>query len=137
MTCESFFAAVDRVLGDRYRAPSSTATGGQCVVDFFHPRIVERLGTDGLAVRFNRSGVVWAAAGRHVGAELRIPAAHDDAVRAALAPAPLPFERSDHRGVAAPDGEMVTVLHYTARAAGVSVADRDATLEAVGAALEV
>jgi hypothetical protein len=109
----------------------------QCVVDFFHPRIVERLGSDGLAVRFNRSGVVWAPSGGHFGAELRVPAGHDEAVRAALADAPVPFERSDHRGVGAPDGELVTVLHYSGRASDVSVTCRDETLDAVAAALDV
>jgi hypothetical protein len=137
MDCEDFFDAVDRRLTGRYREPTRTTAGTQCVVDFFHPRIVARFGTDGLATRFNRSGVVWAPAGARLGVELRVPATHEAAVAAALADAPFAFDCTDHRGVTAPGGETVTVLHFTAREADVDRTARDATLDAVADALAV
>lgn len=137
MDCERFFEAVDAHFGDRAAEVGRTETAGQCVVDFFHPRIVGRFGTTGVQSQFNRSGVVWVPPVDRVRIQLRIPAAHDDAVTDALADAPLPFERTDHRGVSAPDGEMVTVLHYSADASDVSENALDATLAAVATALVV
>lgn len=137
MDCKRFFAAVETHLGDRAGEGSRTETGGQCVVDFFHPRIVERFGTAGVQSQFNRSGVVWAPAVSRLGIQLRIPAEHDDAVGEALADAPLTFDRTDHRGVSAPEGEMVTVVHYSARASDVDGGTLDATLAAVAVALAV
>lgn len=136
MDCEQFFAAVDAHL-DTAGGVSRTETGGQCVVDFFHPRIVDRFGTTGVQSQFNRSGVVWVPPVDRLGVQLRVPAAHEDAVEEALADAPLAFERIDHRGVSAPGGEMVTVLHYSAGASGVSGDTLDATVAAVGTALRV
>lgn len=52
----------------------------------------------------------------------------------ALASAPFEFERTDHRGVGAPDGEMVSILHYSLRTANVSREELDATLAAVAEA---
>lgn len=106
MDCEAFFRAVERHLGGRYERPTRTTSGGQCVVDFFHPRIAERFGADGVGTQFNRSGVVWVPAADRLGVQLRAPAAHDGAVADALAVAPVAFDRTDHRGVPAPDGPL-------------------------------
>lgn len=135
--CRTFFEMVETSLGGRYDRPTRREPGGQCVVDFFHPRAVERLGTEGLATRFNRSGLVWAPPADRLAVQLRVPAAHDEAVTAALADAPVAFERTDHRGVAASDGEVVTMLHYSVRTGPVARDDLVATLDAVGAALVV
>lgn len=134
--CEAFFERVETHLGGRYERPDRTTSGGQCVVDFFHPRTLDAFG-DGLAGSFNRSGVVWVPAAARLGVQLRVPEAHGDAVAGALAGAPFAFDRTDHRGVSRPDGEMVTVLHFSTRASGASPAAVDRTLAAVGAALSV
>jgi hypothetical protein len=136
MDCSDFFEAADAAL-TAAADPTRTETGGQCVYEFYHPRVVAALGTDGLAARFNRSGVVWAPPARRFAAELRVPDAHDDAVAAALSAAPLSFERTDHRGVSGPGGDVVTVLHFTTRAADVDADALDATLSAVADALAV
>ena len=137
MDCAAFFEAVGTRLGDRYAEPTETTVGDQCVVEFYHPRVVERLGTDSLVGRFNRSGLVWAPRGDRLGVKLRVPDPHGGPVADALAVAPFPFEETDHRVVGAPDGEMVTVLHYSLRTGPVSEADLEATLDAVADALDV
>lgn len=137
MDCETFFQAVDETVGESAADPSRTTTAQQCVFECFHPRVVERLGTDGLATRFNRSGIVWAPTGRRLGVQIRVPAAQDAAVQDALEDAPLSFERTDHRGVSAPDGEMVSILHFSARTDGVSEPTVRETLRAVAAAFRV
>lgn len=137
MDCAAFFELVADRLGDHSVEPTRTATGGQCVVDFFHPRTEERLGTDGLATRFNRSGVVWVPDADRLGVRLRVPATHGDAIAEALAGAPFPFDRTDHRGVVTPDGEVVTVLHVSLRTDDVARGDLEATLDAVARALSV
>lgn len=137
MDCAAFFEAVEARLADGYEEPSETVVGDQCVVEFYHPRVVERLGTDSLVGRFNRSGLVWAPRGDRLGVKLRVPGSHGEAVADALAGAPFPFEETDHRVVGAPDGEMVTVLHFSVRTGPVSDAELEATLEAVAAALAV
>lgn len=136
MDCETFFATVDRHLADLYDRPSRTTTGGQCVVDFYHPRVVATFGTEGLVTRFNRSGIVWAPPDR-LRVQLRVPESHETAVADALAAGPFPAEVTDHRGASTPDGEMVTILHYAIREAGVSNEDLESTLDAVATALEV
>jgi hypothetical protein len=137
MECESTFDAVESHLGEWWVRPTTTTAHGQCVVDFFHPRTVERLGEDGLVTAFNRSGVVWAPSGRLLRIQLRVPETFDEAVRNALAAAPFPADRTDHRGASAPDGEMVSLLHYTIRGTGVTDDAFDATLAAVADALRV
>lgn len=137
MDCEPFFALATDLLGDAWVRPERSVAGGQCVVDFFHPRTVERLGEDGIVTAFNRSGVVWAPPARRLGVQLRVPAAHDDATTAALAAAPFAFDRTDHRGASAPDGEMVRLLHYAVREPDVDDDDLRDTLRAVAAALDV
>jgi hypothetical protein len=136
MDCAAFFAAAEETL-ESAEDPKETTVGGQCVYEFYHPRVVAALGTDGLATRFNRSGVVWAPPARRFAAEIRVPDTHDDAVAAALGAAPLPFERTDHRGVSGPDGDVVTVLHFTTRQMDVSDDTLAATLSAVAEALAV
>lgn len=137
MDCAAFFEAAETALADDASEPTRTTTADQCVYDFYHPRAVETFGTDGLVTRFNRSGVVWAPPARRLAVQLRVPAPHGDAVRAALADSPHAFERTDHRGVATPDGEMVTVLHFTVKATDVTDADLTGTLDAVATALSV
>jgi hypothetical protein len=135
MDCTAFFGLVDEVVGDLLVRPRWTETGGQCVVDFFHPRTAARLGDDSLVTAFNRSGVVWAGPARRLGVQLRIPAADEKRVAPALAAAPFPAERTDRRGASAPDGEMVTLVHYSIRTADVTDGELRATLDAIGAAL--
>ena len=137
MDCATFFDLLDERLGDRHHEPSRTTVGDQCVVEFYHPRVVERLGTGSLVTRFNRSGVVWAPLADHLKVKLRVTDPHRDAVVEALDRAPFAFAETDHRVVGAPDGEMVTVLHYSMSTDGVSRAEVEATLDAVGAALAV
>ena len=137
MDCQGFFEAVEERLSDRYADPTRTVVGDQCVVEFFHPRVVERLGADSLVTRFNRSGAVWAPRADHLKIKLRVTDPHRDAVVEALAAAPLAFDETDHRVVGAPDGEMVTVLHYGTSTDEVSRADLEGTLDAVAAALAV
>jgi len=137
MDCARFFEAVDELVGDRLVRSRQTQTGGQCVVDFFHPSTAARLGDDSLVTAFNRSGIVWAPPARRLGVQLRVPAAHDEATTAALAAAPFAFDRTDHRGASAPDGEMVQLLHYAVREPDVDDADLRDTLRAVAAALDV
>lgn len=137
MECDEFFALVEQRLSERYLEPTTTETGGQCVVEFFHPRVVERFGSDGLVTRFNRSGLVWAPPVDRLGAKLRVTDAVDGAVADALGRAPFPLERRDNRVVGAPDGEMVTILHFSTRTGPVSRADLETTLEAIADALSV
>lgn len=137
MDCAAFFEAVSERLSGRYEEPTETTVGDQCVVEFYHPRVIERLGADSLVARFNRSGLVWAPRGDRLGVKLRITDPHREAVVDALAGAPFPFEESDHRVVGAPDGEMVTILHYALRTGPVSRDDFEATLAAVADALAV
>lgn len=137
MDCESFFEAVSAVLGSLAHDPSQTAVGDQCVVEFYHPRVVDRLGTDSLVTRFNRSGLVWAPRGERLGVKIRVTDPHRDAVVDALAAAPYPFEETDHRVVGAPDGEMVTMLHFSLRTGPVSRSAFEDTLDAIAAALAV
>lgn len=135
MACESFFQTVADRLGSHATDPTETVVGDQCVVEFYHPRVVDRLGTDSLVTRFNRSGLVWAPRGDRLGVKIRVIDSHRDAVREALEAAPVSFEETDHRVVGAPDGEMVTILHYSVRTGPVSEVDLEATLDAVAAAL--
>lgn len=137
MDCPEFFAVVEATLADRCERPTRSTPGDQCVFEFFHPRVADRLGTDGLATRFNRSGVVWAPRRDRLAVQVRVPAAHDDAVSTALAAAPFAVERTDHRRVSAPGGEVVAMLHYSIRASDVSPDAFDATLSAVAVALAV
>lgn len=137
MDCTAFFETATAELAELAGDPTRSTPGGQCVYEFYHPRIQERFGDQGLATSFNRSGVVWSPVGRQLGVKIRVPDAHGDAVADALADAPLEFEQTDHRGAAAPDGEMVTVLHFAARASDVSTDATAATLAAVAAALAV
>jgi hypothetical protein len=137
MDCPAFFDAVEERLSGRYEDPTQTAVGNQCVVEFYHPRIVERMGTNSLVTRFNRSGLVWAPRVDRVGARLRVTDEHGEAVTAALARSPFPFEESDHRVVSAPDGKMATILHYSLRTEVASRDDLEATLDAVADALAV
>lgn len=137
MDCEAFFGAVEARLSGRCEEPTETPAGDQCIVEFYHPRVVERLGIDTLVGRFNRSGLVWAPRGDRLGVKLRVPDPHGETVADALVGAPLAFEETDHRVVGAPDGEMVTVLHFSMRTGPVSEADLEATLDAVAAALGV
>ena len=137
MDCAAFFEAVEGRLSGRHAEPTETVVGDQCVAEFYHPRVVERLGTDSLVGRFNRSGLVWATRGDRLGVKIRITDPHGEAVADALAGAPFPFEETDHRVVGAPDGEMVTVLHYSVRTGPVSREDLEATLDAVADALAV
>ena len=94
MNCEPFFELVDETIGDRLVRPRRTETGGQCVVDFFHPLTAARLGDDSLVTAFNRSGVVWAPPARRLGVQLRVPEATEDAVAAALRESPFAVERT-------------------------------------------
>jgi hypothetical protein len=135
MECSAFFELVEETVGDRLVRPRRTETGGQCVVDFFHPATAARLGDDSLVTAFNRSGVVWAPPARRLGVQLRVPEADEAAVRSALAGGPFPAERTDHRGASAADGEMVMLVHYAVREADVSDGDLAATLRAVADAL--
>lgn len=137
MDCAPFYDLVEATLGDRLVRPRRTTSGGQCVVDFFHPRTAARLGDDSLVTAFNRSGVVWAPPARRLGVQLRVPEAHETAVLAALDDAPFPVDRTDHRGASAPDGEMVLLVHYAVREADVTDDQLRATLAAVAAALDV
>jgi hypothetical protein len=137
MDCKPFFRLVEEHLGEHLARPRRTETGGQCVVDFFHPLTVARLGDDSLVTAFNRSGVVWAPPARRLGVQLRVPECHEETVAAALADAPFPAERTDHRGASAPDGEMVMLVHYAVRATDVSDEELRATLSAVREALAV
>lgn len=137
MDCEAFFETVRARLSARYEDPTETAVGDQCVVEFYHPRVVERLGIDSLVTRFNRSGLVWAPRADRLGVKLRITDPHGEAVADALGAAPFPFEESDHRVVGAPDGEMVTVRHYSLRTGPVPRDDLVSTLDAVAEALAV
>jgi len=137
MDCERFFRIVDAQFGAHYVEPIRTESGGQCVVDFFHPRVVDRFGTAGVGTQFNRSGVVWVSEAGRLAIQLRVPEESDDAVRAALADAPLAVERTDHRGVATPDGEIVTVVHYSVGVDGVTVEELETTLSTVAGALAV
>jgi len=137
MDCEAFVGAVEARLPGSAGDPTSTVVGDQCVVEFYHPRVVERLGDGSLVARFNRSGLVWAPRGDRLGVKLRVTDPHGDAVADALAAAPFAFEETDHRVVGAPDGEMVTVLHFSLRTGPVRPAELEATLDAVGRALAV
>jgi len=137
MDCAAFFEAVEGRLSAHAVDPGTTVVGDQCVVEFYHPRVVERLGADGLAARFNRSGVVWAPRADHLKVKLRIPDPHRDAVAEALSAAPFPFEETDRRVVVAPDGGTVTMLHYSVSTDGVSRSDLETTLDAVARALAV
>jgi hypothetical protein len=137
MNCDSTFETVEDHLGDLWVRPTTTTAHAQCVVDFFHPRTVERLGDDGVVTAFNRSGVVWAPPGRRLGIQLRVPDDFDAEVRSALDAAPFPVSKTDHRGASAPDGEMVSLLHYAIRATDVADEAFDATLAAVADALRV
>jgi hypothetical protein len=136
MNCAPFFGLVDDVLGERLVRPRRTETGGQCVVDFFHPRTAARLGDASLVTAFNRSGVVWAPPARRLGVQLRIPERDEKRVAEALDAAPYSAERTDHRGASAPDGEMVMLVHYSVRATDVTDEELRATLAAVAAALD-
>jgi|GEM_PF-6371712 len=137
MDCESFFETVTAALDSVAEDPSQTVVGDQCVVEFYHPRVVDRLGTDSLVTRFNRSGLVWAPRGERLGVKIRVTDLHRDAVVDALATAPYPFEETDHRVVGAPDGEMVTMLHFSLRTGPVSQSAFEETIEAIAAALAV
>ena len=137
MDCPAFFDAAEARLAERAVEPSRTAVGDQCVFEFYHPRVVERLGAGSLVTRFNRSGVVWAPRADHLKVKLRVTDPHRDAVVDALAASPFSFHETDHRVVGAPDGEMVTVLHYSMSTDGVSRADLDATIDALAGALAV
>ena len=137
MDCQGFFEAVEERLSGRYEDPTQAAVGNQCVVEFYHPRVVERMGTDSLVTRFNRSGLVWAPRADRLGVKLRVNDAHGEAVTDALAGSPFPFEESDHRVVSAPDGEMLTIVHYSLRTEIPSGDDLAATLDAVAGALAV
>ncbi|MFB6130912.1 MAG: hypothetical protein ABEJ28_08840 [Salinigranum sp.] len=136
MDCETFFTLVEARLGDRWARPTRRTVSHQCVVDFFHPGIVDRFGDGGVAAAFNRSGVVWAPPARRLGVQLRVPAECDRAVAEALEAAPFPADRTDHRGASAPGGEMVSILHYAIRREGVDDDELAATLQAVSRALE-
>ena len=136
MDCAPFFELVDELLGDSLVRPRETQTGGQCVVDFFHPSTAARLGDDSLVMAFNRSGIVWAPPARRLGVQLRVPAADEERVEDALGRSPFSADRTDHRGASAPDGEMVMIVHYAVRETEVTDDDLRATLEAVAAALE-
>jgi hypothetical protein len=136
MDCARFFEAVDELVGDRLVRSRQTQTGGQCVVDFFHPSTAARLGDDSLVTAFNRSGIVWAPPARRLGVQLRVPEADERRVRAALERGPFPVDRTDHRGASAPDGEMVMLVHYAIRETDVEDDDFRATLAAVAAALD-
>jgi hypothetical protein len=135
MDCSAFFETATDALGEAAVDPSRTSVGGQCVLEFYHPAVVSALGSDGLATSFNRSGVVWAPRGQQFAVQLRVPDTHDEAVREALASAPLSFDRTDHRGVSGPDGDLVTVLHFGLRTGEVDPVTVEATLAAVGEAL--
>jgi len=137
MDCAAFFEAVDERLSGRYADPTQTVVGNQCIVEFYHPRVVERMGSDSLVTRFNRSGLVWAPGGDRLGVKLRVTDAYGEAVTEALAGSPFPFEESDHRVVSAPDGEMMTIVHYSLRTEVPTDADLTATLDAVADALAV
>lgn len=137
MDCEAFLEAVEARLPDAAVDPTSTVVGDQCVVEFYHPRVVERLGDNSLVARFNRSGLVWVPRGARLGVKIRVTDPYRDAVAGALAAAPFAFEETDHRVVGAPDGEMVTMLHFSVRTGPVSTAELASTLDAVGAALTV
>ncbi|MXR52819.1 hypothetical protein GRX03_14540 [Halovenus sp. WSH3] len=137
MDCAAFFEAAGGQLGETVAEPSQQTAGGQCVYEFYHPRVRDHLGTEGLATSFNRSGVVWVPTGRQFAVTLRVPERYGEAVEEALDPAPLAFERTDHRGVSAPDGEMLTVLHFSLRSGGVSEEDVRGTLSALGTAAAV
>lgn len=136
MDCETFFATVDAHLGTHWEQPTRTATGDQCVVDFFHPRVIERFGAEGLGTQFNRSGIVWVPRAERLSVQLRVPETHAGAVTEALAGTPLSVDRTDHRGVPV-DGTVVTVLHYAMQATGVSRDTLDETLSALAVALSV
>lgn len=136
MDCTPFFTLVEDTIGERLMRPRETKSGGQCVVDFFHPATAARLGDDSLVTAFNRSGIVWAPPARRLGVQLRVPEANEETVKAALAEGPFPADRTDHRGASAPDGEMVMLVHYAVRETDVSDADLEATLHAVAAALD-
>lgn len=136
MDCERFLALVDERLGD---APGAARkrVGDRCLVDFFHPLTHERLG-EGVAVSaFYRSGVVWHPVGRLLAVELRVPAAADAAVDAALAAAPGDHERSAHRAATTAGGEVVSVVHHRLRCPDADEATVGAALDAVAAALDV
>jgi len=133
----AFLDAAGAALDEHAVAPSRTTAGHQAVYEFYHPLVVDALGTDGVAASFNRSGVVWAPPAGRLAVELRVPAARGDAVAGALAAAPVDVGRSDHRGVPDTDGEAVTVLHLSGRADGCSREDVVATLAAVADALAV
>jgi len=137
MDCDAFFELVEERLSGGYEDPTRTVVGDQCVVEFYHPRVVERLGTHSLVTRFNRSGVVWAPRADHLKVKLRVPDPYGEAVVDALAAAPFPFSESDHRVVSATGGQMVTVLHYGMSTDEVAREDLDATLDAVAEALAV
>ena len=137
MDCAAFFEAVDARLGEWAEAPNRTTVGEQCVVEFYHPRTVARLGDGSLVARFNRSGVVWAPRADHLKVKLRVPAAHRAGVVAALAAVPFPVDETDHRIVGAPDGEMVTVLHFSISTDGVTPDEVGTTLDALAAALAI
>jgi hypothetical protein len=137
MDCTPFFELVDELVDDSLVRPRRTRTGGQCVVDFFHPSTAARLGDDSLVTAFNRSGIVWAPPARRVGVQLRVPEADEERVRAALERGPFPVDRTDHRGASAPDGEMVMLVHYAVRETDVDDDDLRATLAAVAAALDL
>mgnify|MGYP000563184336 CR=1 FL=1 len=137
MDCDAFFDRVEDRLGGAVERSTRTRTSHQCVFDFFHPRTTERLGADGLVTAFNRSGVVWAPPARRLGVQLRVPAAVEESVARALAAAPFPAERTDHRGAAAPDGEMVSLVHFAVRASDVTDDQLTATLDAVADAVRI
>lgn len=137
MDCAAFFEAARAELGEIVAEPGQQTVGQQCVYEFYHPRVREHLGTEGLATSFNRSGAVWMPTGRQFAATLRVPERYGEAVSEALSPAPLSFDQTDHRGVAAPDGEMLTMLHFSHRTGEVSGDDLRATLSALGTAVAV
>jgi hypothetical protein len=137
MDCPAFFEVATDELGARAAEVTRATVGGQCVFEFYHPAVVATLGTDGLATSFNRSGVVWVPAARRLGVQVRVPDDRDQAVSSVLRDAPLAFDRTDHRGVSGPDGDVVTIVHFAAR---VEAVDDDAlrgTLATLGAALAV
>jgi hypothetical protein len=77
------------------------------------------------------------AVDRRLGVQLRVPDDRDGAVSTALGDAPLAFDRTDHRGVPGPAGDVVTIVHFGARGDDVDRESLVETLAAVGAALAV
>ncbi|MFB6187033.1 MAG: hypothetical protein ABEI86_09240 [Halobacteriaceae archaeon] len=136
MECQEFFTKIENTIESQGIDTSRATPGTQCVFEFYHPKIVDIFGPDGLATQFNRSGIVWIPDDHQLSVQLRIPDEYGPTVSNALNEAPIEFNQTDHRGITTSDGNIVTILHFSGRAYNVKPTTLDSILTAISVAMD-